>query len=156
MFAVAYRYMQRQDEAEDVVQDVLMKLWQLREKLPPDKQLLPFLLTVVRNQCLDRLRAKENQKTNMEVGDIEQLSQDTQQPINTDDLVEEKDRLRHLLGLMDQLPSDQQKVLRMKAIDDLETDEIAKRMNVTPENVRQLLSRARKRLRELAQKQELI
>lgn len=153
MFAVAFRFLQRPEEAEDLLQDVMMKLWQIRDSLPPDKELLPFLLTVVRNLCLDRLRSRQIKDDTIEDVDI---SLDYLQPLDIDDKVEEKDRLRHLLGLINQLPPDQQKVLRLRAIDDLSTDEIAKQLNITPENVRQLLSRARKRLREMAQKQELI
>ena len=59
MFAVAFRFLQRPEEAEDLLQDVMMKLWQIRDSLPPDKELLPFLLTVVRNLCLDRLRSRQ-------------------------------------------------------------------------------------------------
>lgn len=153
MFAVAFRYLQRPEEAEDLLQDVMMKLWQIRDNLPPDKELLPFLLTVVRNLCLDRLRSRQIKDDTIEDVDI---TLDYIQPLDIDDKVEEKDRLRHLLGLINQLPPDQQKVLRLRAIDDLSTDEIAKQLNITPENVRQLLSRARKRLRDMAQKQELI
>lgn len=153
MFAVAFRFLQRPEEAEDLLQDVMMKLWQIRDSLPPDKELLPFLLTVVRNLCLDRLRSRQIKDDTIEDVDI---TLDYLQPLDIDDKVEEKDRLRHLLGLINQLPPDQQKVLRLRAIDDLSTDEIAKQLNITPENVRQLLSRARKRLRDMAQKQELI
>lgn len=153
MFAVAFRFLQRPEEAEDLLQDVMMKLWQIRDSLPPDKELLPFLLTVVRNLCLDRLRSRQIKDDTIEDVDI---SLDYIQPLDIDDKVEEKDRLRHLLGLINQLPPDQQKVLRLRAIDDLSTDEIAKQLDISPENVRQLLSRARKRLRDMAQKQELI
>ena len=153
MFAVAFRFLQRPEEAEDLLQDVMVKLWQIRDSLPPDKELLPFLLTVVRNLCLDRLRSRQIKDDTIEDVDI---TLDYLQPLDIDDKVEEKDRLRHLLGLINQLPPDQQKVLRLRAIDDLSTDEIAKQLDISPENVRQLLSRARKRLRDMAQKQELI
>lgn len=157
MFAVAYRFLQRPEEAEDVLQDVMMKLWQMRDKLPPDKEMLPFLLTVVKNLCLDRLRQKQTKEENLEMSNIEDVRQNTSQhPLDIDDEVEEKDKLRHLVGLIDQLPPDQQKVLRLKAFDELTTEEIAKQMSIQPDNVRQLLSRARKKLRELAQKQGLI
>lgn len=155
MFAVAFRFLQRPEEAEDVLQDVMMKLWQMRDSLPPDKELLPYLLTVVRNQCIDRLRSRQVIDDNIEVSNIAELGIGDA-PLSTDDKVEEKDRLRHLLGLITQLPPDQQEVLRLRAIEDLSTEEISKKMNIQPDNVRQLLSRARKRLRELAQKQELI
>lgn len=155
MFAVAYRFLQRPEEAEDVLQDAMVKLWQNRDSLPPEKELLPYLLTVVRNLSIDRLRSKERVDDNIEVSDITTIGIGDS-PLSTDDGIEEKDRLRHMLGLINQLPPDQQKVLKLKVFDDLTTEEIAKRMNIQPENVRQLLSRARKKLRELAQKQGLI
>lgn len=91
----------------------------------------------------------------MEVSNIADID-DGESPADIDDLVEEKDRLRHLLGLIPHLPPDQQTVLKLRAIDELTTEEIAKRMNIQPENARQLLSRARRKLRELAKKQGLI
>lgn len=155
MFAVAYRFLQRPEEAEDALQDVMVKLWQIRDTLPPDKDLLPFLLVTVRNLCIDKLRARQTIDSNMEVSNIADID-DGESPADIDDLVEEKDRLRHLLGLIPHLPPDQQTVLKLRAIDELTTEEIAKRMNIQPENARQLLSRARKKLRELAKKQGLI
>lgn len=155
MFAVAYRFLQRPEEAEDALQDVMVKLWQIRDTLPPDKDLLPFLLVTVRNHCIDKLRARQTIDSNMEVSNIADID-DGESPADIDDLVEEKDRLRHLMGLIPHLPPDQQTVLKLRAIDELTTEEIAKRMNIQPENARQLLSRARRKLRELARKQGLI
>lgn len=155
MFAVAYRFLQRPEEAEDALQDVMVKLWQIRDTLPPDKDLLPFLLVTVRNHCIDKLRARQTIDSNMEVSNIADID-DGESPADIDDLVEEKDRLRHLLGLIPHLPPDQKTVLKLRAIDELTTEEIAKRMNIQPENARQLLSRSRKKLRELAKKQGLI
>lgn len=155
MFAVAYRYMQQPEEAEDVLQDVMLKLWQIRLQLPPDPKLLPYLLSMVRNLCIDRLRARHTINNNMEISNIAELDIGDS-PADIDDRVEEKDRLRHMLGLIAQLPPDQQEVLRLKAFDDLSTEEIAEKMNIKPETVRQHLSRGRKKLRELAQKQGLL
>ena len=155
MFAVAYRYLQSTQEAEDILQDAMLKLWQIREKLPPNEQLLPFLLTVIKNLSIDRLRARQAIEDNYDIGDIDSIGF-SEAPLDNDSSFEDKERLRQMLNLINQLPSDQQKVLRLKAFDDLTTEEIANKLQLQPDNVRQLLSRARKRLRELAQKQELL
>lgn len=59
IYAVALRFLSTPAEAEDVVQDIYTRLWQMREKLPPDSQLLPYILTMTRNLCIDRLRARQ-------------------------------------------------------------------------------------------------
>lgn len=152
MFAVAYHYLQRSDEAEDVVQDVMVKLWQMREKLPPGDQLLPFLLTVTKNLCIDRLRSRQDH-----VDFDDNVNADTDFDVDFDeDRLENKDRLRQTLRLMKELPPDQEKVLKLKVFEELENEQIAQLMNIKEDNVRQLLSRARRKLKELALKQGVI
>ena len=145
MFAVAYHFLQRSDEAEDAVQDVMVKLWPMREKLPPGDQLLPFLLTVTKNLCIDRLRS---QRVNVNLPFEEEAIEDER--------LENKDRLRLTLRLMKQLPPDQERVLKLKVFQELENDQIARMLNIKEDYVRQLLSRARHKLRELAEKQGVI
>lgn len=153
LYAVAFRFLERQDEAEDLLQDVMLKLWQMREKLPPDDHLLPFMLTMTRNLCIDRLRARQKNSDNLDLVDnLESIDNIGISP----ERLEHRERLQHLLLLIKQLPPDQARVLRLQAIDDLTTEQISTLLNITPENVRQLLSRARRKLREMAQKQGLI
>ena len=146
MFAVAYRFLQRADEAEDVVQDILVKLWQLRDYLPPDNQLEPYILTLTRNLSIDRFRSRH-------AADEEYLP--AEEGIE-DEWVENTDRLKLTLGLMKQLPDDQRKVLHLKVFEELSNEQIGNLLKLKPDNVRQLLSRARRKLKELAQKQGVI
>lgn len=162
MFAVAYHFMQRSEEAEDVVQDVMVKLWQMREKLPPDDQLLPFLLTVTKNLCIDRLRSQKfnvsldsNINPNLDDNETPRLLPFEEETIE-DEQLENKDRLRQTLLLMKQLPPDQERVLKLKVFQELENEQIARMLNIKEDYVRQLLSRARHKLKELAEKQGVI
>ena len=155
IFAVAYRFLLRSDEAEDAVQDVLAKLWQKRESLPPDQDLLPYILTMTRNLCIDRLRARQSLA---EISDFDQLTKVLSEEALTNETssFEDKDRLKHLMKLIRQLPADQQKVLKLSAMDDLNTAQIASITGFSSENIRQILSRARRKLKESALKQGLI
>ena len=146
MFAVAYRFLQRADEAEDVVQDILVKLWQLRDNLPPDNKLGPYILALTRNLSIDRIRSRH-------VADEEDFP--AEEGIE-DEWVENTDRLKLTLGLMKQLPDDQRKVLHLKVFEELSNEQIGNLLKLKPDNVRQLLSRARRKLKELAQKQGVI
>ncbi len=148
IFAVAFRFLQRADEAEDVVQDIFVKLWQMREKLPPGQQLEALMLVMTRNLCIDRIRSRRDTETpEDEFWDEEPME---------DDGLEQKDQLRLALQLMKELPPDQQKVLRLKVFEDLSTEQIGELLKLKTDNVRQLLSRGRKRLKELAQKHGVI
>ncbi len=151
VFAVAYRLLQRADEAEDVVQDICIKLWQMRQSLPAGDALEPYILVMTRNLCIDRIRARHD---DVEFSDIGQCPESAQ--LAEDDLVESRDRLRSTLALMRQLPDDQSRVLRLKALDEMENGQIARLMATSEDNVRQLLSRARRKLKELAIKQGII
>lgn len=139
LFAVAFRFLQRAEEAEDVVQDIIERLWQQREQLPSGEQLLPFMLTITRHLCIDRLRSRR------ETGELEDEA-------DFDNRIEQRDQVRQLLLLIDRLPPDQQRVLKLRAFDDLPTEEIATLLHLRTDNVRQLLSRARRHLKELSQK----
>ena len=54
MYALAYNLLRNRDEARDCVQDVYAELWKKRDTIETDKPPLPFVLTMVRNNCLDR------------------------------------------------------------------------------------------------------
>lgn len=153
LFAVAYRYLQRADEAEDLVQDLYVKLWQMRDALPPESQLLPYMMTMARNLSIDRLRSRH--EYDVAANDDEDAPPPQDEPY-IDNTVEDHDRLRLTLQLIKQLPPDQQKVLQLKAMRDLSNEEITQLTGIQPDNVRQLLSRARRKLKELALKQGIL
>lgn len=67
--------------------------------------------------------------------------------------IEINDEIKHIETLISQLPEQQQKVIRLKHFDDCSTEEIEQIMGLTAVNVRVLLSRARKKIREIFEKQ---
>ena len=157
LFAVAVRLLRNAAEAEDAVQDVYAKLWQVRDTLPAaaapagdgrgrdgDEALL---VTMTRNLCIDRLRARRD----------DDGASPEEEPDESDmSRIERRDQLSHTWRLVGQLPPDQQRVLRLRVIDEMEYDQIETATGLTAVNVRVLLSRARKRLREMATKQHIL
>ena len=129
------------DDAEDAVQDILCKLWMLREKLDHYRSVDALAATAVRNYCLNHLRRSVQEvpidERSVSIPDTEPDADAAQE-----------ERLDTILQLMKELPDTQQAVLRMKHIDGLETDEIARTLGCTEEAVRMNLSRARKRIKE--------
>ena len=140
MYALAYNLLRNRDEARDCVQDVYSELWSKRNMIEPDKPPLPFVLTMVRNNCLDRLKA-QRAESNDEI-------LDTLTTNDTENQIDAASDLNAVIQLIEKLPPDQQTVLRLRTIDGLEIDQIQELTRFSRENIYTLLSRARKTLRE--------
>lgn len=140
MYALAYNLLRNRDEARDCVQDVYAELWNKRDTIEQDKPPLPFILTMVRNNCLDRLKVR------CAVPNDELL--ETLLDHNTENQIDAASNLNAVIQLIDKLPSDQQIVLRLRTLDGLEIEQIQELTHFSRENIYTLLSRARKKLKE--------
>ena len=144
MYALAYNLLRNRDEARDCLQDVYAELWNKRDTIEPDKPPLALALTMVRNNCLDRLKSRSTK------ADDEIL--ETLLDHNTENQIEAASDLNAVIQLIDKLPSDQQVILRLRTIDGLEIEQIQELTHFSRENIYTLLSRARKTLKELTAK----
>ena len=140
MYALAYNLLRNRDEARDCVQDAYVELWNKRDTIEPDKPPLALVLTMVRNNCLDRLKTR-NTKADDEI--LETLLDH-----NTENQIDAASDLNAVIQLIDKLPRDQQLVLRLRTIDGLEIEQIQELTHFSRENIYTLLSRARKSLKE--------
>jgi len=131
-----------QEDAEDVVQEVLMRLWLVREKWSTHQNCKPLAINILEHCTIDRYRkAKE-----MEPIENQQF---VAQTVNPHQHLEAKDLGRYIWSLIEQLPPLQQLIMRLKDIEELEVEEIALITNCTPEAVRMNLYRARKKIRDV-------
>ena len=144
MYALAYNLLRNRDEARDCVQDVYAELWNKRDTIEPDKPPLALVLTMVRNNCLDRLKSRSTK------ADDEIL--ETLLDHNTENQIDAASDLNAVIQLIDKLPHDQQLVLRLRTIDGLEIEQIQELTHFSRENIYTLLSRARKSLKEQIEK----
>lgn len=142
LLRMATRYLENTDEAEDIVQDTLLKLWFLRAKLEEYRSLDALAIVVTKHLCINRLRTFRIEKVGLEQG----------MSIGAGDNPEMKlvgeENMREILDAISTLPDLQQSVLRMKHIEGFEVEEIARLTGSTPVAVRTNLSRARKKVRE--------
>ena len=124
---VARRYLD-DDEAEDTVQDVLLRLWQMVAELR--SPLEPLARKLVRNFAIDKLRRKRPMAPLTEMGD--------------DDGDVDGELLEHTMRIVETLPDMQQLVLRLRHMDGMAMRDIAQLTGSTEVALRQTLSRARK------------
>ncbi len=143
IFRYAFAVTGDRQEAEDIVQDVFEKLWKMREMLTVVENDEAYVVSVARNRSLDRLRMIARRRTTtltpaMEPGEVgDELSR-----------LEAKDHLHSLERLLDTLPVNQQTAIRLRHFTGEPLPEIATAMQLTEVNVRQLLSRARRTLKD--------
>ena len=132
MLAIAQSYLKDDDEAEDVVQDVLLKLWQLLDSLR--LPMGPLASVLVKNRCIDLIRRRQPK---VEV------------PENVADCEPTRDeRYMQVMQIIDTLPTLQQTVMRLRHIEGMEMREIAALTGSSEVAVRKTLSRARQTIRE--------
>ena len=142
LLRLAMHYMEDADEAEDVIQEVLLKHWFLREKLDQYRSMDALARVITKHLCLNRKRGQNIELVALEEG-FGIIGEGTPEQ----DLVNEE-KMNEILALIETLPDLQQAILRMKHIEGMEVEEIARLTGSNPVAVRTNLSRARKKVRE--------
>lgn len=143
VYGLSVRFLGDSEEAKDAVQEVFIKLWKLRNSLIQYRSLKAFALTVTRNHCLDRIRAR---RTIPIVNDKIYSGQIVN--ATPEDILEKKELSEIIKMIIDDLPENQRSVIHLRDIDGFDNNEIGEIMNIDVNNVRVILSRARKKVRE--------
>lgn len=141
MFRLALRFLRDEEDANDIVQDSLLKLWDKRKVLSDIKSIKSFSMTMVRNACIDLIR-----KHKAETGKEQTILQ------RTDDLNPEKqlvvsDQLQMVRNIIAQMNEQQREIIQLREIEGLDYDEIVEITGLTVNNLRVIISRARKEIR---------
>ena len=129
--------------AEDVAQDTLLRLWQLRGRLSEYRSVEALARVIARNLALDAMR-RGGRTVSLEcVPDV-----DAEAQAAADDAILRSEAQVRLDRVMAALPPSQRMVMTMRHRDGLEIDEIARITCSSPSNVRVLLCRARAKVKQ--------
>ena len=123
------------EDGEDAVQDALLKLWGMAEELR--RPVAPLARVLVRNLCVDRLR-RRRQTVPLELTAMQAVPQEGV----------DGDAFAHVMKVIDTLPAAQQVVLRLRHIDGMAIEDIARLTGASEAAVRKQLSRARMAVRK--------
>ena len=142
LYHIAYRLLENEADAEDLVQEAYLKLWDKREGLALISNPEAFSVTLVKNMCFDLLRSGKYtaNKQTVELNGIHYTCP-------ADDM-ETRDEVRQVKNIIAQLPEQQQKVVILRDVKECSYEEIEHITGLNSINIRVLLSRARKRIRE--------
>jgi len=149
LYRLALSLLKSREEAEDVMQDVLLKLWNMRPRLARLESIEAFAVTIARNQCLDRL--KSYRQRNRSGKTIEKLGLTSSLPL-PDRKAELGDTMQHMRKAIDQLPENQRLVLHLRDVEQYTYEEIKAVTGQSTGALRATLSRARKHIREALHK----
>jgi RNA polymerase sigma factor (sigma-70 family) len=142
LFRVAFRMLGSVEEAEDSVQDALIKLWTRRDELENYTSLEAFSMTITKNLCLDRIRSKAFRTERLSDREVITLKEDP------GELMEKNDFTGFVRKIIDNLPDQQKLIMQMRDIEGLEYEQIAEVMELNINAIRVNLSRARKKVRD--------
>lgn len=146
LFRLAKRLLVSNEEAQDAVQEVYLKLWKGRASIANYKNPEAFAMTITKNYCLDRLKSKQ-------AGNLKIVHSNYQNGENLQRRVEANDGVALVFKIMETLPEKQRMALQLRDVEQFEFHEIAAMMDTNETAVRVALSRARKTVREKLMKQ---
>ena len=137
LMLTARRYL-GDDDAEDTVQDALLRLWQMVGELRQPFDALALRLT--RNLCIDKVRRRKPTVMLTDSGGTDQADGDDE-------------RIERMMAVVSTLPDLQQTILRLRHLEGMEMNEIADLTGSSEVAIRKALSRARQAVRQKYMKQ---
>lgn len=135
--AFVFKLTRSRELAEEIVQDVFLKLWTCRHASQEIRNLKAWLFTLSRNQALNALRSQLKEKqVKKYLGDLPLSESFTQEDLT------QNDRFRLMDEAIKLLPPQQQKVFLLSRYQRLKYEEIAHKMNISRETVKSYLQNA--------------
>ncbi len=144
LFRLALRITLNREEAEDIVQETLIKVWNARDKWQQLDSIEAYSLTVARNLSLDHLRKMDNQNTSLE-------DEKAERPDTTSTPSErmiQQDKLDIVRRIINTLPEKQRSCLQLRDIEGKPYKDIANIMDITEDQVKVNIFRARQNIRQ--------
>ena len=143
LYRVAYQLTGNAQDAEDLLQDLYLKLWQKRDDLPDEAMKEAYLATMMRNLFVDQRRLKHvdaSAELKNEEGPPDERSLDRQ--------IDARDEARQMEGLISERPERDAKIIQMHLVDDRSYEEIERDTGLSQGNIRIIVMRTKKKLKQ--------
>ena len=150
LYRFAYRIVQSEEEAQDIVQEAFIKIWKNIEKLKVANNAEAWCMTVTKNLALDTIKNKKRKNT--ESLDARNAVMEIHDP--TQDLDDQKDLMKRISDIINGLPDKPKQVIHLRDIEGYTYEEIAEILDITMSQVKVTLYRARRSVREELMKVE--
>lgn len=148
LYRLALRITLSHEEAQDIVQDTLIKVWDKRESWNEIESIEAFSITICRNLALDRIKKHDNLNDSLE-------ERQTESPDNSSTPFEDtllQDRIELVRNLVNALPEKQRSCMQLRDFEGMPYKEIANILGISEEQVKVNIFRARQTVKERFQK----
>ena len=145
LFRLALRITLNREEAEDVVQDTMIKVWNACDRWQELDSIEAYSLTIARNLSLDRIKKMDNQNDSLEEQTTERLDETSSTP---SERMIQKDKLDIVRNIINELPEKQRSCLQLRDIEGKSYKEIADILSITEDQVKVNIFRARQTVKQ--------
>ena len=136
IYAIALSWMKSAEEAEELTQDVFLKIWQARAQISQVDNFENWLFIISRNTIVSAVRKKLNRPAFLQEQELEENS------LRPDRLLENRQHYQVLLTGIDLLPEKRQRVFRMSRLEGLTHEQIADQLGMHKDTVAQYIVKA--------------
>ncbi|MBI4655746.1 MAG: sigma-70 family RNA polymerase sigma factor [Elusimicrobia bacterium] len=152
-----YRFTLNREDAEDLCQEVFLRVYQNAGKIKPDAMFSTILYKIASNLCIDYLRRNKTKSAKIRLtyldAEIEtqegsfktQISEE--KPLQPEEMTEKKEKESRIFSALQSLPESQRLALILKTYENKSYREIAEIMEITVPAVESLLFRARQNIK---------
>jgi len=144
LYGCAYRILSSQVEAEDAVQEVFIKLWNMGTKLDEYSSIEALSITMTKNYCIDQVRKRKHHILE-EYKNHEYKKSKLPSP---DEQLERSEDKEIIFEIIDQMPEAHRQIIKLREIEGLTYEEIAKKTGHNVNALRVAISRARKQIKD--------
>ena len=150
LYRLALRITLKHEEAQDIVQDTLIKVWNKRDEWENIVSMEAYCLTICRNLALDKMKLRANQNES-----IENIHLDTpDQGGNPYERMQQKDRIDLVRRMVNALPEKQRSCIQLRDFEGKPYKEIAEILGLTEEQVKVNIFRGRQAIKKRYQEFE--
>jgi len=155
VFNVAYKFVGRQDEAEDLTQDIFLKLFKSLKTFDRRANFSTWLISVSRNLCIDHYRSMRREH-DVVTHDVDVVTLARPSVIDSPQAaLEQRDRVALLRAALDKLAPSLRTAVMLRDIQELSYQEIAEKLGVPEGTVKSRINRGRAELsRQIARLRE--
>jgi RNA polymerase sigma-70 factor (ECF subfamily) len=150
LYRFAFRLLGNNEEAKDIVQEVMIKVWSGRDQLDQVQNMEAWCMRITKNLSLDRLRQQQRRPTDS----LEKGMHLSHHSLTPAEAAEMGERMKRINQLMAELPDKQRQVMHLRDIEGYSYNEICEILEIDMSQVKVNLFRARNSIREKLQKMD--
>ena len=147
LFRLAMRITLNRDDAEDVVQETMLKVWNRREQWSELESIEAYCLTICHNIALDKIKRTDRQNSSLEEGNSYEQA-DHSYGANPEEQTVQRDRVRLVREIINQLPEKQRTCMQLRDMEGKSYKDIAAILDMTEQQVKINIFRARQTIRD--------